>query len=45
MKAAHDLDPKRKDAIIGLSYIYLSLNDNEKSEQFKNELKMLEVNE
>jgi len=45
MKMAHELDPKRKDAIIGLSYIYLSLNDNEKSEQFKKELKMLEVNE
>lgn len=45
MKKAYELEPKRKETIVGLSYIYLSLNDNEKSEQFKRELKMLEENE
>lgn len=42
MLKARDLNPKRKETLIGLSGIYFSLNELEKSEQIENEIKLLE---
>jgi len=42
MLKAYKLDPKRKAVLIGLSGIYFSLNDIEKSEKYKKELEELE---
>lgn len=42
MKKAYDLDPKKKETLIGLQGIYYSLNDIPKSEAFKKELELLE---
>ncbi|MCB0803891.1 MAG: hypothetical protein KDB74_12400, partial [Flavobacteriales bacterium] len=42
MKKAYDLNPTRKETLIGLQGIYFSLNDMPKSELFKKELEMLE---
>lgn len=43
LKRAYELDPKRKNTLIGLSNIFYSLNDLEKSDHYKHELKMLNV--
>ena len=45
MKKAYELNPKRKETLIGLQGIYFSLNDIEKSEAFKKELEELESTE
>ena len=45
MQKAYDLNPKRKETLIGLAGIYFSLNEMEKSEAVQNELKLLEENE
>jgi len=45
MKRAYDLDPKRKETLIGLQGIYFSLNDIAKSEAFKKEIDALEGND
>lgn len=45
MKKAYDLDPKRKETLIGLQGIYFSLNDIPKSEAYKKELEELEQEE
>jgi len=44
MKKAYDLNPKRKETLIGLQGIYFSLNDIPKSEAFKKELEGLSEN-
>lgn len=41
MKKAYDLNPKKKETLIGLQGIYYSLNDIPKSEAFKKELEQL----
>jgi lipopolysaccharide biosynthesis regulator YciM len=41
MKKAYDLDPQKKETLIGLQGIYYSLNDTPKSEAFKKELELL----
>lgn len=43
MLKARDLNPKRKETLIGLSGIYFSLNELEKSEQIENEIKLLDT--
>ncbi|MEX2379871.1 MAG: tetratricopeptide repeat protein [Vicingaceae bacterium] len=45
MKKAYDLDPKKKETLIGLQGIYYSLNDIPKSEAFKKELELLKQNQ
>ncbi|MEQ8907755.1 MAG: hypothetical protein RIC95_01060 [Vicingaceae bacterium] len=45
MKKAYDLNPKRKETLIGLQGIYFSLNDIPKSEAYKKELEQLEEEE
>tara|TARA_B100000965_G_scaffold403990_1_gene433531 strand:+ start:1745 stop:2668 length:924 start_codon:yes stop_codon:yes gene_type:complete len=45
MKKAYDLNPKRKETLIGLQGIYFSLNDIPKSEAYKKELEKLEEEE
>ena len=45
MKKAYELNPKRKETLIGLSGIYFSLNDIEKSELFKGELEQVKKEE
>jgi hypothetical protein len=42
MKKAYALNWKKRESLIGLSSIYLGLNDVEKSEFYKQELKKLE---
>lgn len=42
MKKAYDLNPTRKETLIGLQGIYFSLNDIPKSELYKKELEALE---
>jgi len=42
MKKAHELNYKRRETLIGLSNIYLGLNDTEKSDSYKKELQDLE---
>ncbi len=42
MKKAYDLNPTRKETLIGLQGIYFSLNDIPKSEAYKKELEGLE---
>ena len=42
MKKAHELNYKREATLLGLSNIYLGLNDDEKSEAYKKELEDLE---
>lgn len=42
MKKAYDLNPKRKETLIGLQGIYFSLNDIPKSEAYKKELEELD---
>lgn len=42
MKRAYDLNPKRKETLIGLQGIYFSLNDIPKSEAYKKQLDELE---
>jgi hypothetical protein len=42
MKKSYDLEYKRKETLVGLSNIYYSLNDKEKSEFYKQELDGLE---
>jgi len=42
MKKAYDLNPKKKETLIGLQGIYFSLNDIPKSEAYKKELEQLE---
>ncbi len=42
MQRAYELKPNRKEPIIGLSGIYYSLNDIEKSESFNEKVKQLE---
>jgi tetratricopeptide (TPR) repeat protein len=42
MEKAYSFDPKRKETLLGLSGIYFSLNDFEKSELFKQKLKEIE---
>ncbi len=44
MKKAYDLNPKRKETLIGLQGIYFSLNDIPKSEAYKKQLEQLEKN-
>lgn len=44
MKKAYDLNPTRKETLIGLQGIYFSLNDIPKSEAYKKELESLEEN-
>ena len=41
MKRAYDLNPKKEETLIGLQGIYLSMNDKEKSEAYKQELEKL----
>ncbi len=43
MLKARELNPKRKETLIGLSGIYFSLNELEKSEQIENEIKLLDT--
>lgn len=43
MLKARDLNPKRKETLIGLSGIYFSLNELEKSEEIENEIKLLDT--
>ncbi len=45
MKKAYDLNPTRKETLIGLQGIYFSLNDIPKSELYKKELEALEGKE
>lgn len=45
MKKAYDLDPTRKETLEGLQGIYFSLNDRQKADLYKNELKALEEEE
>lgn len=42
MLKAYELDPKRRETLIGLQGIYFSLNDIEKSEKYKGELEALD---
>lgn len=42
MKRAYDLNPKRKETLIGLQGIYFSLNDIPKSEMFKKQIDELD---
>jgi tetratricopeptide (TPR) repeat protein len=42
MTKAYELNPKRRETLIGLQGIYFSLNDIEKSEAFKQELEALD---
>lgn len=42
MLKAYELNPKRKETLIGLQGIYFSLNDIEKSEEYKRQLEKLE---
>lgn len=42
MQKAYELNPKRKDVLVGLSGIYFSLNELEKSEAIKKELNILQ---
>ena len=42
MKVAYDLNPSRKETLIGLQGIYFSLNDIPKSETYKKELESLD---
>ncbi len=41
MKKAYDLNPNRKETLIGLQGIYYSLNDTDKSESFKKKLEKI----
>ena len=43
MLKAYELDPKRRETLIGLQGIYFSLNDIEKSEKYKQELESLDA--
>ncbi len=45
MKKAYQLNPKRKETLVGLSGIYFGLNDIEKSEYYQEELKKLQESE
>lgn len=45
MQRAYELNPKKKDTLVGLSGIYFSLNEFEKSEQVKKELELLNVSD
>ena len=38
MEKAYQLDPKRKETLLGLSGVYFSLNDKEKSDLYKQKL-------
>ncbi len=42
MQKAYELNPKKKETLIGLAGIYFSLNDSMQSEKYNNELKLLE---
>ncbi|MFT7084516.1 MAG: TPR repeat protein [Vicingaceae bacterium] len=42
MKKAYDLDPRRRETLIGLEGIYFSMNDVEKSELFKKKIQELD---
>ena len=42
MKKAYDLNPKRRETMIGLEGIYFSMNDVEKSELFKKKIEDLD---
>ncbi|MDC0005024.1 tetratricopeptide repeat protein, partial [bacterium] len=42
MKKAYDLDPRRRETLIGLEGIYFSMNDDEKSELFKKKIQELD---
>jgi len=42
MKKAYDLDPRRRETLIGLEGIYFSMNDVEKSELFKKKIEELD---
>ena len=42
MLKAYELNPKRKETLIGLQGIYFSLNDIEKSEEYKRQLEEIE---
>jgi hypothetical protein len=42
MKKAYDLNPRRRETLIGLEGIYFSMNDVEKSELFKKKLEQLD---
>ena len=42
MKKAYDLNPRRKETLIGLEGIYFSMNDVEKSELFKKKIEDLD---
>ncbi len=42
MKKAYDLDPRKRDTLIGLEGIYFSMNDVEKSELFKKKIQELD---
>lgn len=43
MKKAYDLNPNRKETLIGLQGIYYSLNDTDKSESFKKKLEQIKA--
>lgn len=44
MEKAYQLDPKRKETLIGLSGIYFSLNEEEKSKEIKQKIDELDQN-
>lgn len=44
MKKAYDLDPRKRETLIGLEGIYFSMNDVEKSELFKKKIQELDGN-
>ena len=44
MKKAHDLNPQRRETLVGLEGIYFSMNDTEKSELFKKKIQELDGN-
>lgn len=44
MLKAYELNPKRRETLIGLQGIYFSLNDMKKSEEYKRQLEALEEN-
>ena len=45
MQRAYELDPKRKETVLGLAGIYFSLNEMEKSQQLQEELELLKETE
>ena len=44
MEKAYQLNPKRKETLIGLSGIYFSLNEEEKSKEIKQKIDEIDQN-